>query len=118
LNTAPNYNFIRFRALVQDVTQDFKRISDEIIQIECSLRVTQPELSLCVAEIQDHEKIHLELMARIQLANQELQDCIYNGTKSEVIQNEILNLKRELATVLTKISENMHNIQYQLPDLV
>jgi len=57
-------------------------------------------------------------MARIQLANQELQDCIYNGTKSEVIQNEILNLKRELATVLTKISENMHNIQYQLPDLV
>lgn len=42
--------------------QDFKRISDEIIQIECSLRVTQPELSLCVAEIQDHEKIHLELV--------------------------------------------------------
>ena len=62
LSTAPNYNFVRFRALVQDVTQDFKQITDEIIRIECQLRCISPTLSLYVAEVQDYEKQHLELV--------------------------------------------------------
>lgn len=62
LSSAPNYNFIRFRALVQDVTQDFKRISEEIIKIECELRVLHPDLSMYLADVQDSEKQHLELV--------------------------------------------------------
>jgi hypothetical protein len=62
LSTGPNYDFIQFRTLVQDITQDFKRISEEIIKIECQLRNMQPELTLHVIKVQDYEKRQLELV--------------------------------------------------------
>ena len=62
LSSAPNYDFVQFRALVQDITQDFKRISEEIIKIECQLRHMAPELSVHVAHVQDYEKQQLELV--------------------------------------------------------
>lgn len=65
LSTGPNYDFIQFRNLVQDITQDFKRISEEIIKIECQLRQMQPELSLHVAKVQDYEKRQLELVLKL-----------------------------------------------------
>lgn len=65
MSTGPNYDFIQFRNLVQDITQDFKRISEEIIKIECQLRHMQPELSMHVAKVQDYEKRQLELVSKI-----------------------------------------------------
>lgn len=49
---------------MKDVTEDFKRISNEIIKIECQLRQTQPELAVHVAKVQDYEKQQLEVVSR------------------------------------------------------
>ena len=62
LSSGPSYDFVQFRNLVQDITQDFKRISEDIIKIECELRHMQPDLSVHVAHVQDYEKQHLELV--------------------------------------------------------
>lgn len=120
LSTGPNYDFVQFRNLVQDITQDFKRISEEIIKIECELRNMQPELSLHVIKVQDYEKRQLELMARLQLAKQELQDMrhVKEEAENDILIREVHYLKKELATVQDKINENMEAICYQLSDLM
>jgi hypothetical protein len=54
------------------------------------------------------------------LAKQELQDCGLNGTKSksDYIQQEVMQLKKKLSDVHEKIRDSMENIRYQLVDLV
>lgn len=47
---------------MKDITDDFKRISNDIIKIECQLRQIQPELAVHIAEVQDQEKQQLELV--------------------------------------------------------
>ena len=63
LKSGPDYDFVKFRSLVKDITQDFKRISEEIISIECQLRALNPDLSVHVVAVQDYEKQHLELVS-------------------------------------------------------
>jgi len=63
LSSGPDYDFIKFRGLVKDITQDFKRISEDIISIECQLRTQNPDLSAHIASVQDYEKRHLELVS-------------------------------------------------------
>ena len=57
-------------------------------------------------------------MARLQLAKQELQDHMYDGTKSDILQREVIHLKKELVFVQEKINSTMEEIRYQLADLV
>lgn len=73
MSTAPNYDFNKFKHLVHDVTQDFKRISNSIISIEKKLRLTKDTVILAdlVNQLQDSEKTKLELTAKLQLAKQE-----------------------------------------------
>merc|ERR1712071_153691 len=118
MKTGPDYDFVQFRSLVQDITQDFKRIAEEIIKIECELRAMQPELSIHIAIVQDYEKLHLELMARQQLTKQELQDHLYDGTEIDILNREAIHLNKELATVQEKINENLQAISYQIAELV
>lgn len=57
-------------------------------------------------------------MARMQLAKQELQVNANDGTKSDILQREVLHLKKELILVEQKISEAMEAIRYEAADLV
>nr|CAH0111900.1 unnamed protein product [Daphnia galeata] len=119
LSTGPNYDFIQFRTIVQDITQDFKRISEEIIKIECQLRNMEPGLTLHVVKVQDYEKRQLELMARLQLAKQELQDMRHvEDAENDILMREVHHLKKELAVVQDKINQNMEAVCYQLADLM
>lgn len=118
LSSGPDYDFVKFRSLVKDITEDFKRISNDIIKIECQLRLTQPELAVHVAKVQDYEKQQLELMARLQLSKQELQDRPRADPDIDVLKNQIHELKKELAVVQEKINENMEAVCYQVADLM
>ena len=64
---APNYNFPMYRQLVHEITQTFKKISDEIIEIENKFRCqcNLPELARYVAKVQEDEKYKLELVSGV-----------------------------------------------------
>lgn len=51
-----------YRQLVHEITQTFKKISDEIIDIENKLRSQHnlPEVAKFVAKVQEEEKLKLE----------------------------------------------------------
>jgi len=118
LKSGPNYDFIQFRSLVKDITQDFKRISEEIINIECQLRALNPDFSVHIATVQDYEKQHLALMARQQLLQQELQDHLHDGSETDILKQEIVHLHKELSHVQEMINENLQAICYQIADIV
>jgi len=118
LKSGPDYDFVKFRSLVKDITQDFKRISEEIISIECQLRALNPDLSVHVVAVQDYEKQHLELMARLQLVQQELQDNLYDSSESDIIKREVIRLNKGLLSVQEKINETMQAICYQVAEIV
>jgi len=118
LKSGPNYDFIQFRSLVKDITQDFKRISEEIINIECQLRALNPDFSVHIATVQDYEKQHLALMARQQLLQQELQDHLHDGSETDILKREIVHLHKELSHVQEMINENLQAICYQIADIV
>ncbi len=62
LQSAPTYNFPMYRQLVHEITQTFKKISDEIIDIENKLRAQHnlPEVAKFIAKVQEEEKLKLE----------------------------------------------------------
>lgn len=63
LDSGPDYDFISYRDVVNNVTSAFKIISEEIIDIEKSIRQTgSTEIADIVAAIQDCEKRKLELV--------------------------------------------------------
>ncbi len=75
MNTAPNYNFTKFRQLVNDVTAEFKRISLGIVAIEKQIRFNgYPKIADMVSKLQEYEKMKLELSAKLQIAEQEAID--------------------------------------------
>lgn len=116
LNTAPHYNFVRFRELVHEVTQDFKRISEEIIAIERRLRMefACPHLANFVASLQEDEKLKLELTAKLQLAKQNVID---HPDETEQQQVEIMDLKQRLRQVVERINEHLEELRYEMDEL-
>lgn len=52
LASGPNYNFTKFRQLVHDVTQEFKRISEGVIALEAKLRPVNPKLVRVIQHLQ------------------------------------------------------------------
>merc|ERR1712071_583703 len=90
MKTGPDYDFVQFRSLVQDITQDFKRIAEEIIKIECELRAMQPELSIHIAIVQNYEKLHLELV------------CLHLLFVLNVCETGISKLAMYLFTIITR----------------
>ncbi len=67
LQSAPNYNFPMYRQLVHEITQAFKKLSDEVIDIEKKVRTEHglPEVAKFIAATQEDEKVKLELVSLI-----------------------------------------------------
>eukprot|EP00058_Branchiostoma_floridae_P021333 XP_002606823.1 hypothetical protein BRAFLDRAFT_130450 [Branchiostoma floridae] len=96
LNTSPNYDFAPYRQLVHDVTQEFQRISSDVIAIRDRLRddYNQVEVVKLLEKIQDEEKKKLQLTAEFQVARQvEIDNGDVDHYKEEVTQvKKSLNL--------------------------
>ena len=107
LNTAANYHFSKFRQLINDVTQEFKRISVAMIGIEKQLRsVGHSKLADIVSQLQNDEKIKLVLSAKLQIAKQEAidsQDLPQKWTEVTLIEDCL----RDLTTLVNERLEAM-----------
>ena len=68
LCSGPSYDFPRFRNLVQDITQEFKRISQGILEIQKRLReeLDQKQIAEFIAGVQENEEKKLELVSCVQ----------------------------------------------------
>lgn len=115
LSTAPNYDFPTFRELVREVTQEFKRISEGVMDIERRLRLECgcAHLAGFVAALQEEEKAKLELVAKLQLARQNVID----NPEQHEYQAHIIDMKQRLNKVVERINEHLDELKYEMNDL-
>jgi len=113
LASAPSYNFMKFRQLVNDVTQEFKRISVAIIGIEKQLRFNGfAKIADNVTKLQDLEKSKLELSAKLQIAKQE---AIDNQDLPEK-WNQVVLIKQKLRDVIDSVNEQILELRQEVDD--
>lgn len=115
LSTAPDYDFPTFRQLVREVTQEFKRISEGMVDIEHKLRFDcgTPHLADYLVALQEEEKVKLELTAKLQLAKQNLLD----GPEEQENQADVIAMKKRLNEAVERINENLVELKYEMNDL-
>ncbi|KAK2140368.1 hypothetical protein LSH36_1377g00006 [Paralvinella palmiformis] len=116
LSGAPSYNFPMYRQLVHEVTQAFKKISDEIISIDHRLEVEHGKIEVAdfIKKIQEDEKTKLELTAKLQLAKQNMLD----NPDEESHQVEVEELKQRLRNTVERINEHLDELKYEAEDLL
>ncbi|XP_066297976.1 required for excision 1-B domain-containing protein-like [Branchiostoma lanceolatum] len=115
LDTSPNYDFAPYRQLVHDVTQEFQRISSDVMAIRDRLRDdhNQVELVTLLENIQEEEKKKLQLTAELQVARQvEIDNGDVDHYKEEVTQ-----VKKRLQQSVTRICEHMDDLKFESEDL-
>ncbi|XP_013784205.1 uncharacterized protein C19orf60 homolog [Limulus polyphemus] len=115
LKTAPQYDFIRFRQLVHEITQEFKRISERIVKFEQQLRTEfkSPHLADRLSQLQEEEKTKLELTVRLQLAKQNVIDHPEEPERQALV----VDLKQRLKNVEVKINEHLEELRYKMREL-
>jgi len=114
LNSGPNYNFIKFRQLVNDVTQEFKRISVAIIAIEKKLRFNGfAKMANIVTKLQDLEKSKLELSAKLQIAKQEAIDSVDETQKWD----QVIAIKQKVRDVIDLVNEQLLEFRQGMENL-
>lgn len=115
LSTGPNYDFPTFRELVCEVTQEFKRISAGMVDIERRLRsdCNAAHLADYVRALLDEEKVKLELTARLQLAKQDLLD----NPDEHKNQADVVTMKKRLNEVIERINDNLTELKFEMNDL-
>ncbi|XP_076307538.1 required for excision 1-B domain-containing protein-like [Tachypleus tridentatus] len=115
LKTAPQYDFVRFRQLVHEITQEFKRISEGIISIEQRLKTEfkSSYLADIISQLQEEEKTKLELTVKLQLAKQSVIDHPEEPERQAVV----IDLKHRLGDVVEKINEYLEELRYKMQEL-
>ncbi|XP_065834832.1 required for excision 1-B domain-containing protein-like [Oscarella lobularis] len=113
--TSQPRDFVTYRQLVNDVTQEFNKISRQIRAAETELTKSgQSDIALLVRNLQEEEKRKLELTARSHIAKQEAADAGESWEESDVIAQ----LTSELRRVVEKINECLDEIKYEAEDLL
>ncbi|ELU08069.1 hypothetical protein CAPTEDRAFT_213404 [Capitella teleta] len=117
LQSAPNYNFPFYRQLVHNITQTFKKISEEMIENKCKLvsEHNREDVAKYIDKIQEEEKKKLELTAKLQLAKQNAVDKKENAAS---YQAESTELKQQIVDVVERINEHMEELKYEAEDLL
>uniref|UniRef100_A0A6J0SPK2 Required for excision 1-B domain-containing protein n=1 Tax=Pogona vitticeps TaxID=103695 RepID=A0A6J0SPK2_9SAUR len=110
LRSGPDYDFIRYRQLVHEITVGFNGISREILQIKGKLEGPhgRPDLAHHLGRIQEKEKEKLELTVQLQLAKQNVQD----HPEVESHPQEVRELKHKLIQTIEAISEILQDFKY------
>lgn len=111
LNSGPDYEFLPFRQLVHNVTQDFQRISKNIITIENNLRTSgHDSFASIIASIQDCEKKKLEMTAHLQLARQ----MVAESDDGEIEKSKEREIRTQLGQLIEEINDHLTEIRYEL----
>ncbi|CAH1772680.1 unnamed protein product [Owenia fusiformis] len=115
IKCAPNYNFPMYRQLVHEITQGFKKISEEIVKIQQDFVELQsmPNVATFIEKIQEDEKQKLELTVKLQLATQNSID--HSDTQS--YKEECEDLKQSMKETIEQINEHIEELKYETEDL-
>ncbi|XP_033127455.1 required for excision 1-B domain-containing protein-like isoform X2 [Anneissia japonica] len=115
LQTAPDYDFLNYRQKVHDVTEAFNHISQSVISIEQKLRNEHGKTAVadCIAQVQEMEKKHLEMIAELQLAKQNTQDL----PGDEDVRELMVFIKQRLNNLLQELAEHLENLKYETEGL-
>ncbi|XP_058019465.1 required for excision 1-B domain-containing protein isoform X2 [Ahaetulla prasina] len=110
LRSGPDYDFLRYRQLVHEITLAFNGISQEILQIKENLEGLHGRRDLAehLGRIQEKEQEKLELTAQLQLAKQNVQD--QPGVEAHA--QEVRELKHKLIQTIEAISEILQDFKY------
>ena len=90
LRGAPNYNFPMYRQLVHEITETFKKISADIIDITQNLKdQNQNVIGNLIEQIQNEEQLKLELVNYLSLGFSNVYQCTHLY-KILAVQNPVL----------------------------
>jgi len=105
--------FFKFSQIVSDVTEDFKRISLSIIEIEKNLRneLNDQVLSSMIRDIQNYEKDKLRLTAQMQIKMKE-----QNDSPSDELEDSISNLNKSLKDIVDGINKVIETVKYEIDE--
>lgn len=97
---------------MREVTQEFKRISEGMMDIERRLRLNDNSghLAEYVRALQEEEKVKLELTAKLQLAKQDLLD----NPDEYKNQADVASMKARLNEVVERINDNLMELKYEM----
>uniref|UniRef100_V9LDK7 Required for excision 1-B domain-containing protein n=1 Tax=Callorhinchus milii TaxID=7868 RepID=V9LDK7_CALMI len=115
LQSSPDYDFVRYRQLVHEITQAFNGISKEVIELKSRLHEEwdRPDLSEHMERIQEREREKLELTARLQLAKQRALD----HPENESYQEETQELKQRVNKTIEAINEILQDFKYDSEEM-
>lgn len=113
MNSKEAKGFHDFQQLVLDVTQEFKRISLSIIELEKKFRnqLQAESIADLVRNLQDQEKEKLHLTARLQMKMKELQD---SPDRQATLEPEVGETKQKLKRIVENINETLEDIRYEI----
>ncbi|UYV78151.1 C19orf60 [Cordylochernes scorpioides] len=106
LSTAPFHDFEAYQQVVHNVTQDFKRISGSVMELERNLREQHPPLASLVSQLQCLEQRKLHLTAQLQLARQ-------NILESSEPEAEVKSIRKEMTSVIDGINDILSELKYE-----
>jgi hypothetical protein len=114
LATAPNYDFPKYQQLVHQVTEDFKRLSLDIIDIMNQLSSCAPLLSKYISRIQEFEQTKLEQTAHLQIARQNVIDRPLDTSCGETVEE----LKQQLKRTTEDINNQLDELKFEAEDIL
>jgi len=114
---APNYEngFDDFKKGVSQVTDQFQKVSKEIISIKASLAEEFPDLqvSALIGKIQELEEKKLNTVVDLQLAKQQALD----NPEDELCEKNWNLIRAGLNKLCEEITETLTEIRYEAADL-
>lgn len=114
---APNYEngFDDFKKGVSEVTDQFQKVSKEIITIKTSLAKEHPELqvSSLIGKVQELEEKKLNTVVDLQLAKQQALD----NPDDELCEKNWSLIRAGLNQLCEEITETLTEIRYEAADL-
>ncbi|XP_041360374.1 required for excision 1-B domain-containing protein-like [Gigantopelta aegis] len=114
LRGAPHYNFPIYRQLVHEITQTFKNISSDVIDIIESLKNQNKNIiGTLMEQIQNEEQLKLELTAKLQFAEQNTVDHPHE----ELHKTEVTDLRQRIKSGIQQINEYLEELKFECEDL-
>ncbi|KAL2090289.1 hypothetical protein ACEWY4_014977 [Coilia grayii] len=110
LRTGPHYDFEHYKQLVHEITKAFSGISKKVLDIKERLNqdFDRTDLAAHIEQLQNKEKVKLELTAKLQLAKQSAQD----HPDDEGCQEKVQEIRHDIIKNQQALSEILQDLKF------
>ncbi|KAL8590376.1 hypothetical protein ACOMHN_011590 [Nucella lapillus] len=115
LEGTPNYNFELYRNLVDEITQSFKTISEEVLSIQQQFRDGHgmSRIADTLQRVQLAEKEKLEQTVQLQLSRQGVTD----NPDDACLKQQVVEIKEKLQEIVQQINDQLEDLKFESEDL-